>query len=79
MRNGERIDSIEIIIYNACILWWKHNSYELTFFTHACKQVGGGGARAANAPPSPPPPAGQIISKSPEFTPLILATKSKFS
>ena len=30
MHNGARIDSIAIIIYNVCILWWKHNSYELT-------------------------------------------------
>ena len=74
MRNGERIDSIEIIIYNVCILWWKHNSYELTFFTHARKQVGGGGEGCKRTPL-----AGQIISKSPESTPLILATKSEFS
>ena len=50
MRNGERIDSIEIIIYNVCILWWKHNSYELTFFMHARKQVGGGGEGCERIP-----------------------------
>ena len=75
MRNGERIDSIEIIIYNVCILWWKHNSYELTFFTHARKQVEGWGCEGCERTPL----AGQIISKSPEFTPLILDTKSEFS
>ena len=36
--------------------------------------VGGGGEGCERTPL-----AGQIISKSPEFTPLILATKSEFS
>ena len=74
MRNGERIDSIEMIIYNVCILWWKYNSYELTSLRMPVSRLVGGGGRAANAPL-----AGQIISKSPEFTPLLLASKSEFS
>ena len=59
MRTGERIDSIEITIYNVCILWWKHNSYELTSLRMPVRRV----VRWLLTHPL----AGQIISKSCSF------------